>query len=153
MPRNISLDTSRLINVPPPLKHHANAVPSDICWVDRGRGWCVQIWNKQTPLCDGTPWDGSLRVAVSHTSAETFRQHIEENPSVQITWDELQAIKDRFWPDQIAIEIYPPRDKIVNVDDLRWLWVLPIGAQLPFHLGGPNLWLRSSETLRLKVKE
>jgi hypothetical protein len=103
-------------------------------FVDRPRGVVVQVWNNATPGCDGTPWEGTLRVAVKHTSGRTPAQATSRDHSIPITWDELQAIKDHFWPNRIAVEIYPPMDSVVNVADLRWLWVLPLGAVLPFNL-------------------
>ncbi len=103
-------------------------------YVDRQRGVCVQVWSNATPGCAGTPWEGTLRVAIKRTAGKTRKQAEGRSHSIPITWDELQAIKDHFWPELIAIEIYPPKASIVNVADLRWLWVLPPGAMLPFNL-------------------
>ena len=43
----------------------------------------------------------------------------------EITWDELQEIKRQvgFGP-AWAVEIYPPEDQVVNVSNMRHLWVL-----------------------------
>jgi len=42
-----------------------------------------------------------------------------------ITWDELQEIKDQCgFRDTWLCEYYPPRDKIINVANIRHLWVL-----------------------------
>lgn len=103
-------------------------------FVDRANGWAVQVWEKATAGCNGTPWEGTLRVAVKHSLGRTPETFTGRKHSVPITWDDLQAIKDHFWPDRIAIEIYPPKEKIVDIADLRWLWVLPVGAILPFNL-------------------
>ena len=108
-------------------------------YVDRSRGVCVQVWQYATPGCNGTPWQGTLRVAVKRTSAQTRKEADDRSLAIPITWDELQAIKDFFWPGRIAIEIYPPKIAIVNVADLRWLWILPAGAVLPFNLQGESL--------------
>jgi hypothetical protein len=51
----------------------------------------------------------------------------------------MQAIKDHFWPGCIGLEVFPPREKIVDVADMRWLWVLPKGAVLPFNLQAASL--------------
>ena len=113
-------------------------------FVDRPRGVVVQVWDNATPGCNGTPWEGSLRVAVKHSSGRTPSQVQGRGHSVPITWDELQAIKDHFWPNRIAIEIYPPMASVVNVADLRWMWVLPLGAVLPFNLQSSSIeWLVS----------
>lgn len=132
------IDVSRLTPIP---KDHIAMVaactgipgPSS-AYVDRKNGWCVQIWDDATPGCDGTPWAGTLRVAVKHTGAKTLENSLKRGYGLPITWDDLQAIKDRFWPERIAIEVYPPRESIVDVADMRWLWVLPAGACLPFNL-------------------
>ena len=73
-------------------------------------------------------------MSVKHTKAKTPKQFTDRRLTKPITWDDMQAIKDRFWPDRIAIEIYPPRESIVNQADMRWMWVLPKGAILPFNL-------------------
>lgn len=64
--------------------------------------------------------------------------------SLPITWDDMQAIKDHFWPERIAMEIYPPHDSIVDVADMRWMWVLPAGACLPFNLQSSSLEILTS---------
>lgn len=107
----------------------------DKAYVDRERGWVVQVRKKLAPDAAGTPWEGTLTVAVSHTAADNHEEFHLREAGIPITWDELQAIKDHFWPDRIGIEIYPPHDQIVNVANMRWLWVLPKGATLPFNLG------------------
>ena len=44
----------------------------------------------------------------------------------RIGWDELQDIKDSIgYIDQWAVECYPPYDEIVNVANMRHLWILP----------------------------
>lgn len=48
-----------------------------------------------------------------------------------ITWDELQALKRQCgFGDRFAVEVYPADLDVVNVGNLRHLWVLQ-GA-LPF---------------------
>ena len=125
------IDPRRLVEVSDGVSH-----PSAPRWayVDLARGVVVQVWDNATTGCDGTPWEGTLRVAVKHSSGRTPKQVQGRDHSIPITWDELQAIKDHFWPGRIAIEVYPPKESIVNVADLRWLWVLPPGAMLPFNL-------------------
>lgn len=49
----------------------------------------------------------------------------------KLTWDELQDIKDKVgYGDSLAIEIYPKNKDVVNVANMRHLWVLPFS--LPF---------------------
>ena len=43
-----------------------------------------------------------------------------------VSWDELQHIKAMCgYADSQAIEIYPPEKDVVNVANMRHLWVLP----------------------------
>ncbi len=121
--RATGIDPTRLINV----SDEGFGLPNlaEAAYVDRERGVCVQIWLNATPGCKGTPWQGTLRVAVKHTRATSVAQMHQRGLDKPVTWDDMQAIKDHFWPDRIAVEVYPPRDKIVDVADMRWMWVLP----------------------------
>lgn len=48
-----------------------------------------------------------------------------------ISWDELQAIKNEVgYFAHTAVEVYPPMRDVVNVANIRHLWVL--GESLPF---------------------
>lgn len=127
MPR---IDPSRLVKTP---TDHLGSLAPHECYLDRAQGVCVQVWNDNHG-CDGTPWEGALRVAVKHSAAKTLEEFHTTDPVHETTWDDLQAIKDHFWPDRIAVEVYPPHDAIVCVANMRWLWVLPAGAVLPFNL-------------------
>ena len=130
------IDPKRLINVSGTLNHPE---APQLAYVDRERGVVVQVWDNATPGCDGTPWEGTLRVSIKHTIA-TKPEHISRRGFAKpITWDDMQAIKDHFWPERIAVEVYPPREKIVDVADMRWMWVLPKGAILPFNLQSSSL--------------
>lgn len=51
-----------------------------------------------------------------------------------ISWDELQRLKaEAGYGDREAVEIYPPDHDVVNVGNLRHLWVLP--ERMPFSWG------------------
>ncbi|MCA9366703.1 hypothetical protein KC887_00355 [Candidatus Kaiserbacteria bacterium] len=50
--------------------------------------------------------------------------------------DDPQAIKAHFWPNRIAIEVYPRNEDIVNVANMRWIWILAEPANLPFTIKG-----------------
>ena len=108
-------------------------------YVDRSNGWCIQVYEDSTPGCDGTPWEGTIRVAVKHTKAKTPAQAMHRGYDLPVTWDDMQAIKDHFWAERIAVEVFPPKDKIVDVADMRWMWVLPKGAILPFNLQSSSI--------------
>lgn len=43
-----------------------------------------------------------------------------------ITWDQLQQIKNEVgYAFATAVEVYPPADQVVNVANMRHLWILP----------------------------
>lgn len=113
--------------------------PPCAAYVDRERGVVVQVWDDATPGCIGTPWEGTLRVSIKHTRAKSIERIMARGYALPITWDDMQAIKDHFWPERIGIEIFPPHDSIVDVADMRWMWVLPKGAVLPFNLQSGSL--------------
>lgn len=52
-----------------------------------------------------------------------------------ITWDDLQRLKSEAgFGDHEAVEIYPPDEYVVDVANIRHLWILP--DRLPFSWGG-----------------
>lgn len=128
-----NIDPTRLRLVPKDEMPTWGHVP-DCAYVDRENGVVVQVWGNATPGCDVTPWQGTLRVAVKHTNATTREGVLDRGTTKPIEWDDMQAIKDYFWPERIGLEVFPPHEKIVDVADLRWLWVLPKGAVLPFNI-------------------
>ncbi len=68
--------------------------------------------------------EGVLRLSVNRTSTADGERWEDG-----ITWDELQAVKDQCgFADRWAVEIYPPADRVVNVANVRHLWLL---AQAP----------------------
>jgi len=49
-----------------------------------------------------------------------------------ITWDELQRAKcEAGYPEETAIEIYPPQSEVVYEENIRHLWIMPSGMSLP----------------------
>jgi hypothetical protein len=51
----------------------------------------------------------------------------------RITWDELQAVKAQAgYADALAVEVYPPAADVVNVANMRHLWVYFDDLALPF---------------------
>ena len=64
--------------------------------------------------------DGIIRLSVNRTGRQAGRW--QEG----ITWDELQEIKSQCgYGDQDAVEIYPTDHDVVNVANMRHVWVLP----------------------------
>lgn len=51
----------------------------------------------------------------------------------KITWDELQQVKtEACYGERDAVEVYPPDFDVVNVANMRHLWVYPEGSIIPF---------------------
>lgn len=115
--------------------------PPTAVWLEKQGGWVVQVWSgvSATPGCINTPWEGTARICVKHSKAKNVAQANSRKYDIPITWDELQAIKEWLFPGRIALEVYPPADKVVDVANLRWLWILPAGAVLPFNLQSTSM--------------
>lgn len=63
--------------------------------------------------------NGFLRLSINRTMQDRKGEWLDK-----ITWDELQNIKDSVgFADYDAIEVYPKKKDIVNVHNLRHLWI------------------------------
>lgn len=50
-----------------------------------------------------------------------------------ITWEQLQWIKNQCgFADRDAVEVFPPDEDLVNVSNVRHLWIYPQGMSLSF---------------------
>ena len=79
----------------------------------RSRGFLVQGFNEAA---------GVIRISVNRTSLDTKTGRWVDG----ITWDELQRLKgEAGYADLFAVEIYPAESDVVNVGNLRHLWLLP----------------------------
>lgn len=77
----------------------------------RSRDFLVQVF-------DGRP--GAIRMSVNRTSYNTKTQRWDEN----ISWDELQRLKREIGRGMLdAVEIYPSDKDVVNVANMRHLWI------------------------------
>ncbi|MDN3525677.1 hypothetical protein QWY79_10420 [Halomonas sabkhae] len=64
--------------------------------------------------------DGIIRLSINDVMLE------EDGWADGMTWDELMEIKRQCgYADRPAVEIYPDDDNIVNVANMRHLWLLP----------------------------
>lgn len=87
--------------------------------VFRSRDFLVQIFPATESI---------VRMSVNRTE---LRQ--DGRWSDEISWDELQRLKaEAGYGDLDAIEIYPPDKDVVNVANMRHLWILPDDLKLPF---------------------
>jgi hypothetical protein len=81
-------------------------------WISRH--YLVQLWIEDNPV-----YPGLMRLAVIRSRLTGGRW------ADGITWDELQLIKREVgFGDWYAIEIYPPDARVVNVSNMRHLWLL-----------------------------
>jgi len=95
----------------------ANAPPT-IMRVFRSRDFLVQEYTSTSPHVIS-------RLSICRTTISGNRW------KDGITWDELQRIKNEVgYGDADAVEIYPADDDVVNVANMRHLWVLD--ARIPF---------------------
>lgn len=42
-----------------------------------------------------------------------------------LTWEEVQAVKEVLWPGRVCVEIYPAEKDVVNLRPTRHLWYTP----------------------------
>lgn len=95
------------------------AVGNNVREVYRSRGFLVQVYNE--------PWPVVARLSVIRSSLKPDGDWKED-----ITWEELQRLKrEAGYGDFDAVEVYPPDADVVNVANLRHLWVFPAGY-MPF---------------------
>ena len=79
----------------------------------RSRDFLVQEWVEQAPVL--------VRLSVLRTTLDPKAGRWVDG----ITWDELQAIKSEVgYGSHDALELYPADQDVVNVANLRHLWVM-----------------------------
>lgn len=93
--------------------------PPGIVRVFRSRQFLVQEFTATAPAI--------ARLSVNRTAIAGVRW-VEG-----VTWDELQAIKAQCgYGDHDAVEVYPRDVDVVNVANMRHLWILDPAQPLPF---------------------
>jgi hypothetical protein len=82
----------------------------------------VEVWCSRKYLVQVyAEVDGVLRASINRTTMRADGRW-EEN----LTWDELQEIKRQIGrADSYAIEVFPRDSDIVNVANMRHMWILP----------------------------
>lgn len=81
-----------------------------------------EVWRSNRFLVQIFPLkDGAARMTICRTMVNEDGLWVDG-----ISWEELMAIKDqcRYGKDW-AVEIFPPCDQIVNVANMRHLWLIP----------------------------
>lgn len=100
------------VAIPPPLAaanpFQSGALPMN-AW--RSRRFLVVLWIET---------NGARRLSIMRTEFDKNGVQLDG-----ITWDELQRLKgEAGFHDECAVEIYPPDSEIVNVANMRHLWLL-----------------------------
>jgi hypothetical protein len=100
------------LTVVPPSEWPAVSDPPLQCW--RSSKYAVQLYNE-------TAYPGMKRLSICRATVGTSGRWNDG-----LTWDELQAIKREVgFGDWYAIEVYPRDQDIVNVSNMRHLWLMP----------------------------
>lgn len=85
---------------------------SFIVSVWRSRQFALFVWNQ----------GGVIRLSVNRTEWDERQKRFRED----ITWDDLQRLKSEAgYGDACAVELFPPDDNIVNVANMRHLFIVP----------------------------
>lgn len=80
------------------------------------RKYLVQLYTDANPA-----YPGLLRLSVCRGTLNAAGRWND-----RLTWDELQAIKREIgFGEWYGVEIYPPDHRVVNVANMRHLWLLP----------------------------
>lgn len=89
----------------PPGKENDNRIR-----VLRSRGFLVQVFNE----------DDCLRLSINRTDID-----LEGNWKENISWEQIQQLKRQAgYGNMYAVEVYPRDYDIVNVANMRHIWVL-----------------------------
>lgn len=94
-------------------------------WPQGAKNPPIKIWRNRNFIAQLYRDRNHLRLSVNRTAAKGFRSDGSPKWKEGITWDELQQIKsDVGFGHCWAVECYPPDDKVINVANLRHLWLL-----------------------------
>ena len=84
--------------------------PKELDRVFRSRDFLVQVFVES---------NGAVRLSVCRTEIDG------DSWKPGISWDDLQIIKNQCgYSDRWAVEIYPPDEQVVNVSNMRHLWII-----------------------------
>ena len=98
---------------------HLVQVPPE-CWPRQSPQSVFQVWRSREFLVQVAEEAGHIRLSVCRLTMGAAGQFYDG-----ITWDELQRLKAECGRgDQAAVEIYPPDQHVVNVANMRHLWLV-----------------------------
>ena len=80
----------------------------------------IAVWRSKYWLIQAFHENGFIRLSVNRTTMAPDGTWDED-----ISWDDLQWVKEKVgFANQWATEIFPPADKVINVANMRHLWIL-----------------------------
>lgn len=90
----------------------------------------VAMWRSRKFLVQGfDEGAGLLRLSVNRVDWDERARRFRDD----ISWDDLQRLKaEAGYPDRCAMEVYPPAACVVNVANMRHIFVLQAGQAPPF---------------------
>lgn len=116
--------------VPPKMLHDKFGVyqgqwtkEMDRCYIRKEDGVCVCSRLLRTPMGN-----------VEHVTITRKNDgYLTTDGSAGFTWSEKQEIKNElFGENRVAVEVFPPTDRLVDVADVYHLWVFDKKYRLPF---------------------
>lgn len=97
----------------------------------------IAVWRSSTFLLVVIDEPDAIRLTINRTMVKKDG-HWQDD----VTWDDLQRLKrEAGYGDRLAIEFYPPDRDVVNVANMRHLW-------LPKFLSIPQHWRKDLEVTR-----
>jgi hypothetical protein len=117
------------LKFPPYLVRVENTGPMIELW--RSRHFLLQVFDESHR---GEYCAGMVRLTVNRTDVDQDGRWLDN-----ITWDDMQRLKRECGRgDNDAVEIFPRDVDLVNVANMRHLWVLPIGRVFGFGWRAPR---------------
>ena len=80
-----------------------------------------RVWRDRRYLVQQYLDGGTIRLSVNIVAAKSSLERLVDG----IPWDELQRIKNQCgYGNKCAVELFPPEASVVNVANIRHLWLL-----------------------------
>lgn len=112
-------------------------------WASIAVSGLARVWISRKYLVQLFNEPDIVRLSICRTTRNTQQQWDDK-----LTWDELQAIKrDVGFGDWYAVEVYPRDCDMVNVANMRHLWV----CEFPLRIGWTNGIVSTTPCLKAEV--
>jgi hypothetical protein len=100
-------------------------VPKEDWPVQSGERSPLRVWRSRSFLVQEYEDSGYIRISV--IDSRKLKSFSNNSPKFgnSITWEEIQQIKhDIGYGDRCAVEVFPPDNLVVNVANMRHIWIL-----------------------------